>query len=363
MPVGFIKSHECYLKLIPKEWGLADSDKQEIWVFSITTNGVVFGCTPLGEYHNKFPFDILVDEVDGYSIAPKSMVERVKPLNDVMTWLINTHFYNVRAALNNQWLVDPSMVVMKDVENPNPGKIIRLKPEAYGKDVRQMIQQLAVADVTKGHISADLGVIIDFIARMSGTNDNIMGMINQGGRKTATEVRTSSSFGINRLKTMCEWHSTVGFGPFTQKLVQQSQQHYDTAKKLRLVGDLAQFDPNGAFANVDPQSIAGFYDYEPVDGTLPIDRFAQANLWQMIMTNMEKMPAVMMQYDVAKIFAWVAQLAGIKNISQFKITDPAVLQTQLQAGNVVPLNTAMGETKLPMPQLRGVGGGAAGRVS
>lgn len=337
VPVGFIKGHEIFVKLRPKEWQLGPDDKDEIWVFNRAANGVIFGAMALGELHGKFPFDILVDEVDGYTIFPSSSLERIKPLNDVLSWLINTHFYNVRQTLNNQFVVDPSMVVMKDVENPEPGKIIRLKPAAYGKDVRTAVTQLTTMDITRTHIG-DAQMVQGFIERLTGANDSMMGMSEPGGRKTATEVRTSTSFGVNRLKTQCEWFSATGFSPLVQKLVQRTQQKYSMEKQFRIVGDLAQFSPQ--FALIRPEDITGFYDYEPVDGTLPVDRFAQANLWQMLMSQLPQYPSIMMQYDIAKIFAWVANLAGVKNLTQFRITDPAVLQQQLQAGNVVPISQA-----------------------
>jgi hypothetical protein len=42
---------------------------------------------------------------------------------------------------------------------------------------------------------------------------------------------------------------------------------------------------------------------------------------------------------VSKIFAWVAQLAGLKNINQFRIEvqPDAQLAAQAQQGNVVPI--------------------------
>jgi len=224
------------------------------------------------------------------------------------------------------------------VENRGPGKIIRLKPHAYGKDVRTLLTQLQTVDVTKQHIASDMNVILEFFQRMLGTNDTMMGMMEQGGRKTATEVRSSTGFGINRLKTTCEWHSAVGFSPMTQKLVQRTQQHYSREKMFRLVGDQASFAPQ--FGLVSPDSIVGFYDYEPVDGTMPVDRFAQANLWQMIMGQMMNYPQIMATYDVAKIFAWVSHLAGIKNMQQFRLVPDAQALQQQQAGNVVPIGTA-----------------------
>ena len=343
VPVGFIKAHEVYLKMIPSTWELGEGTRQEIFVFTVSTNGVLFGCVPLGELSGKFPFDILLDEVDGYTLFPKSTLERVRPMQDVITWLINTHFYNVRQALNNLFVIDPQMVVAKDLENPEPGGYIRLKPEMYGKDVRTALMQLKTSDVTQSHLS-DIITMLGFGERITGVNDSIMGLLNRGSdRKTATEVRTSTGFGVNRLKTQTEWHSIIGFSPMTQKLVQRTQSNYTGAREFRMVGDLSLLAP--AFQNVTPADIAGFYDYEPVDGTLPIDRFAQANLWKELLAQVGTNPAVAMQYDIARIFAWVANLAGIKNMAQFRLQPPEMIQQQLQAGNIVPLSSAMRETK------------------
>ena len=342
LPQGFVKGHEIYLKLIPKEWKLGEGDRQEIWVFNLSASGIIFGAGPLGEYFGKFPFDILVDEVDGYTLFPKSTLERVKPLNDIMTWLINSHFYNVRASLNNMLVVDPSMVVMKDVENPEPGKHIRAKPSAYGRDVRTYLQQLQVGDVTRSHVQ-DLNLVMELVQRMVPANDSTMGLQqSQGNRTTATQSRIATNFSVSRLKTQCEWWSAGGWGPYTQKLIQRTQQHYDAPTQMRLVGDIAQFSTQ--FLEVTPELISGFYDFEPVDGTLPVDRFAQANLWQQIMLQMEKHPQIMMTYDIAKIFAWVAKLAGIKNMAQFRLTEDQKILQQLKAGNVIPIDQAQKET-------------------
>ena len=337
IPLGFVKSYEIYIKLVPSDWRLGTSDRQEVWVFNLTSNGVLFGAQGLGELHGQFPFDILTDEIDGYTVFPRSGSERVTPLNDVITWLVNTHFYNVRQTLNNQFIVDPSMVVMKDVEAPGPGKIIRLKPQAFGRDIRTVITQLQNQDVTRTHM-ADIPAVVSFIQQILGVNDNIMGAVNSGGRKTATEVRTSTTMGINRLKTQCEWFSEIGFKPYTQKMVQRTQELYSGDMKMRLVGDLGMMAPG--VLQVTPDMIAGFFDYIPVDGTMPIDRFAQANLWKELFAQAATIPQIAAGYDLGKIFAWIASLGGLKNLSQFRlqVQPDDQLQRQAQAGNVVPLS-------------------------
>lgn len=334
--------HEFHWEIIPSALGLGNSSRPEKWVFSIANETTVISAQPLGLRHNKYPFDILPFEVDMYSLFSRGMLEILDPMNQTMEWLLNSHFFNVRSALNNQFLVDPSQVVMKDLEDPEPGKLIRLKPAAYGKDVRSMIQQFQVQDITRSNLN-DTDVIGQLAQRLVGVTDNVMGMMNNGGRRTATEVRTSSTFGINRLKTNCEWFSSMGFGPLSAKLVMSTQQLYDMQRKYRIVGDMAQWGEK--YLNVNPSDIQGFFDFVPVDGTMPIDRFAQANLWQQMLGSISKIPQIMMSYDIPKIFGFVAQLSGIKNINQFRVqvVPDGQLQNQATAGNVVPMRTNMNE--------------------
>lgn len=248
-----------------------------------------------------------------------------------------THFYNVRASLNNQFIIDPTKIVMKDVEKGGPGFVFRMRPEAFGQDIDKMFKQVNVNDVTQLHMN-DLNSMFGIGERIFGINDQMLGMLSAGGRKTATEVRTATGFGVNRLKTISEYISATAFAPHAQKLVMNSQQYYDLNLKLKIVGDLALMSGQ-KFLQVTPEEIVGSFDFVPVDGTLPVDRFAQVTMWKDLLGQIAQVPQVMMQYDLGKIFAWVAQLAGIKNINQFKIQvqPDAALAQQAQAGNVIPL--------------------------
>jgi hypothetical protein len=339
---AMIEAFEVYIDLIPSEWKLSDSDYPEKWVFTLTSDRrTLLGVTPLGYAHGQFPFDILPGEVEGYGSWMRGLPQTMAPIQDTMDWLVNTHFFNVRAAMNNLFVADPTRVVMKDIEHAEAGGIIRLKAEAYGSDVRTALTQLPIQDITRGHMT-DVQAMLGVGERISGINDQIMGVLNTGGRKTATEVRTSTGFGVNRQKTVTEYMSAVGFTPHSQRLVQCSQQYYSTQLKLRIVGDIATQD-GGRFAMVSPEDIAGFYDFVPVDGTLPVDRMAQANLWTQVMQAMRQFPEVGMRFDFSKIFGWIALLGGVRNLNQFKrppqtqvMPDEALAQ-QAQRGNLVPI--------------------------
>ena len=336
--IGMKEGYEMKVDLIPYDWGLGESRTPEKWSFTVIDDRVIIEARPDGAYHGQFGYIVLPHEVDGYSLDYRGMLEILKPLNDTMSWLFNTHFFNVRASLNNQFIFDPMRVVVKDLTRPGAGKLIRLKEAAYGTDVRSAITQLPVQDVTSNHLK-DTQIVGDLIQRASGVADNIMGMVNPGGRKTATEIRTSSSFGVNRLKTMAEYWSACGWAPMSQIFVQNTQQYYDGEEKFKIAGDLLEEDQRIV---VTPDQISGFYDFVPVDGTMPVDRYAQANLWKEILMGMVKVPALAQGYDVPGIFSWMAQLAGLKNIKQFRVNvvPDEQLAQQRQAGNVVPMSAA-----------------------
>lgn len=351
--VGFVPIHEVYVKLRPSEWKLGDSSKREIWVFTIANEEVIVSAQPLALLHGKYPFSVLEAEIEGYNLFKRSYLETIKPLADTLTWLVNTHFYNIRKTLNGEFIVDPSKLYMKDIDDPNPGRLVRLKPTAYGVDVRTVLSQLQSVDVTGQHIR-DAQLVAEMIQRVGGVTDNVMGMVNSAGRKTATEVRTSSSFSVNRLKTTCEYFSAMGFSPMSMMALQTSQQMYDMNRGLKIVGSMARWGTD-RYLQVSPELIQGFYDFVPVDGTMPIDRFAQANMWGTLLGQVRNFPQIMQQYDMAKIFAFVAQLAGIKNIEQFRvnIVPDGSMAGQVQAGNVIPLKGAPGTPSAGTPAVGG----------
>lgn len=316
MAVGQVGAVELCIEIIPRDWELGSSSFPEKWVFTVAATRIIIEAQPYDSWHAKFPFDILESEIEAYGLFKPSMLERMDPLNDALSWLFNTHFFNIRQVLNGQSIVDPSRLQLKDFKTSDPGKLVRVRANAYGQDIRTMFYQIPTHDVTQAHLR-DTQLVMNMIQRLYGVTDNIMGMLDPGGRKTATEVRTSSAFGANRLKTQSEYFSALGFGPLSEKMLQNTQQRYDLERAFKIAGDMVGNNPT--FIEVTPEQIQGFYDFVPVDGSMPIDRFAQVNMWANLLTQMRNFPQVAEQYDIGAIFAWVAQLGGLKNINRFKI--------------------------------------------
>ena len=354
---GFYRLHKLHCYIQPNEWGLGDSKEHELWSFTLDdSHELLIEARPADMPGSFFPYGVIQYEPDAYSLVSRSMMDVVKNLQQVMDWLVNSHVHSVRRMLNGKLVVDPLAVNMQDVLNID-SPVIRRMASSQGQPWKNEVFQLQTQDPTQNHLR-DIDLINQFGQRATGTNDAVMGLQAPSSRRSATEFRGSMSLGTNRLKTNAEMMGFMGFSRLSTQLLQSTQANYDMEKQFRIVGDLAATAGPG-FLNVTPDGIQGFFDYVPVDGSLPIDRFAQANLWREMMGQVRQIPEIAMQYDLGRMFAWVAQLAGMRNIEQFRIQvqpDAQVLQQQ-QAGNVTPLpgrGNAMGDV-MPSP-LSGMGG-------
>lgn len=309
--------------LIPSEWGLADSDNVEKWIFSIANDCQIIQAEPLDADHDKHPVIVGEPYSTGYGFGNIAMLDLLGPMQDTLSWLINSHIYNVRAALNNQLLVNPQMVDMQDLKKPAPGRVIKLLPAAFGVDPKFAVSQLQVVDVTQGHVN-DMAVIQRIADTIPAINDNLRGIQDAGGRKTATEVRTSGEAGASRLAAHARLVSSQSIVPHADMMTLNIQQHMERPFFYGATGE----DP------ILPQDLQGHFYFPVHDGTLPMDRVGLMEIWKEILLAMFQQPVLGQRYDVDGIFQYVAELGGAKNISQFKLNvlppDAAV------PGNVIP---------------------------
>lgn len=338
---GFKNLWEIYARIVPSDWGLGQNEYPEVWVFTIANGKALVGANPAGWLHNRYPFDVITLEYDAYTLSSRGFNEIGSQVSSVMNWLVNSHMYNVDKAVNNEFLYDPSMLNQADFLDPKPGKRIRIKPAGYGRDIRTFIHQFNQYDMTRTNLQ-DLKLMEDIYQRVFGINEQMLGVLTQGGRKTATEIRSSSGFALNRLKVLSEFVGKQGFAPLSRKLLKNCMQMYSAEDIFMIVKDVNDKQPQ-AFS---VQDIVGEFDLSPVDGTLPIDRFAQVALYKEILMAAVQLPQIAGRYDVATMFAYIVKLSGIKNLESFQVMSPEQIAKEAQLGNLV-VNGGQGGTAEP----------------
>ena len=349
---GMVNIVVMYVKLVPSMYGLGQNRRQEIWRITVADKVTIIDARPAGWLHGMFPYVVQPFEFDAHTLSSRGVPVIGRALNDSMDWLLNSHMFNLKKAVNNEYIFDPSKISTRDFLDPAPGKRIRLLPAGYGRDIRTMVHQLPQVDYTRQNVS-DIAFFEGLFQRVFGATPQMMGGQQMGGRRSATEVRTQQAGGVSRLKVLCEFISATSFTPAFRMLLSGSRQMYTEEMMLRIAGD-AQASRMQSL-KVSPSELSGEFDFIPVDGTLPIDRFATASLYQQLLMGAGQLPQVVGRYDIAGIFAWIAKLSGIRNLDTFEITpeNENKIAQEVQRGNLVNANEVMNG------RLRGTSGGTA----
>jgi hypothetical protein len=107
----------------------------------------------------------------------------------------------VRKTLNNELVVDPSMIEEADLLDPRPGKLLRLTRAAQNSGlIDKAVFPLPVVDVTAAH-SIDSKNVREIGEEVTGASRLLMGLSNTG-RRAATEVQSQTQLSSGRMKML-----------------------------------------------------------------------------------------------------------------------------------------------------------------
>lgn len=334
-----------YVNLIPKDWGLSTSEYPEKWMFCVAGDAVVVEARQLGLIHNMYPIVTNCPDFDGHSVSPISRLEIIQGLQETLDWLFTSHIANVRKAINDMLIVDPSLINMNDLKHPGPGRLVRLRKHAWGRGVDQAVKQLAVSDVTKQHIG-DSSYVIDLIQRVTSATDSLQGLMRTGGeRVTAQEYSGVRGGALSRLAKSAMITSMQVMRDLGYMFASHTQQFMSEEVYIRTVGDWERefIDEYGIELppaennriRIRPNDILADYDVITTDGSVmnPDD----ANTWVNLFSVLSKNEALMQRFDMARVFKHIARKMGAKNVDKFEVrTAPdASVSKEAQAGNVV----------------------------
>lgn len=341
---SYVEIFQGSVEIIPAELGLGESQLPTKFIFSIANRGQIIQAEPLALDHGMHPVAVNEPYSMGYSFGQLGMSDYLGPMQDHMSWLVNSHMDNVRTALNNMFVFDPSRIEFQDLKTPGAGKLIRAKKAAYGQDIREAIHQFQVQDVTQNHIR-DFQLFMKIGDSLSSITDNLRGMQDSGGRKTATEVRTSGEAAASRLAALARYISAQALTDLTEQMCMNNQQNLSDEFYIQVVGIDGMRNP----IKIGPEMLTGDFHYPIHDGTLPLDRVAMLDVWKEIFIGVSQSPALSSRFNLVEIFKYVAELGGARNIEKFELQvgSPEAIAQQVQAGNAVPIGGEAGTSPTP----------------
>lgn len=338
-----------YINIIPKDWGLGDYEEPEKWLFAIAADKYIIQAQPLDLDHNMFPVAVCAPTFDGYSSAPLSRLELLAGMQDLLDWLLNSHVANVRKTINDMIIYDPYMLNTADLTDPKPGKLVRARRAAWGKDIRGSIQQLQINDVTRQNIG-DAQLTMNLMNQISGSDDAMMGTLRQGGpeRLSAAEFSGTQHQALGRLQSIAmivaqQLMQDVGymFAMHTQQMMQEDVW-------ISTVGAwqdqlLAHYGPQiqNDRMRVTPQDLNIDFDI----AVNPEGQGQATQFWVQMFDTIAKTPELYQLIDVGRVFRFVASQLGAKNVDNFLRAPIQPLgaptegvMAQAQAGNMLPID-------------------------
>jgi hypothetical protein len=325
---------EVQVKIVPNDFELEDGKPlgpekypviYNIW---IVNDQRVVKCEPLGYVHGLFTYDVGEINPDMHNLVNEGLAGIIDQLQNVITWLINSHITSVRKNIDNKLIVDPAGVEMSDLKERRP--VIRLKQEASRTGVDRWIKQLAVSDVTQNHIT-DANALQAIVQIVTGINDNALGQFHTG-RRSATEARSVNSATAARLKMVATLLWKGALEPMGRKMLSNLRDGLSVEAYIKILGE--ESDPNTyvQFAKVTKDDLIGDYDFEVFDGTIPSERYAQAETLQELLLGVLSSPdaLALLGYDPRKLADEVLELKGIRNPRRFKLDEVRMAEMQQQ---------------------------------
>lgn len=328
------------IEIIPAELGLGTDTTPQKFVFTWLNRAQIVQAERLDLDHDMHPVCVSEPFTMGYGFGQPGLIDYIGPMQDLMSWFINSHVDNVRTVLNNMLVVDPSRIEMQDLKEPGAGKLIRLKRAAYGTDVNAAVKQLEVSDVTGSHVT-DFSMLLKLSDMLGSVSDNLRGQQADGGRKTATEVRSAMDAGTSRLASLAKRISCQGFVDMTEMMSMNTQQLISDEFYLDVVGKQAAGEEA---MRITPEMLCGDFNYPIHDGTMPMDKVAMVDVWKEILMGIMQDPTQQLQrqFNIVNIFKYVAELGGARNIDDFVNEQQPMPQVNMTA---MPDEQAAAEAK------------------
>lgn len=263
-------------KIIPKEFGLSDVTRPEIWFFSVVDQGsgghLIIRAHPSVHGHGKFGYSVSQPDRDAHAPFVPGMGQQLIGLQDTANWLVNSHIVNARKIINDQIIYNDDLIDPIDMANPGPAKHIRLTRR--GKRLQEMGQmrisdmygQFNVLDITKSHLDT-MQFLFPQAQRMAATPDSIQGMP-LPSKRTLGEVEQVTQSATLRLGQDALMFDRQLIGPTVDRMLKNRQQYTSMQTVVRLAGRLLMQMEKATGKKLDlleisPGDLAGSYDYIP----------------------------------------------------------------------------------------------------
>lgn len=304
--------------------------------------------------HGKLPRVIVDGDMDFHKTFNSGMYDLMMPMQRFQDWLLRARVENVQSVITNRVVVDPLRINMMDLMDPNPAKFIRTMP---GADPNGAINPITVQDATKGFWQ-DLDMAGQLMQRLTAASDTAQG-VQTATERSATEIARLTALGQQRQGMQARLISATSWRPLAQLLLENEQYFGIQGGSIQLPremqGRVMGMDKEGWY-QWRHSDILGEYDYQVVDGTLPMDpRENSQSLIRAIKTLTDTGTAA--DWNMNKFIESFLQSEGFEDLDNWRLNaDEKAKQmadiAKMQQANQPQLGASQGGNMIPNEDVR-----------
>jgi len=353
------------IKINPKKYGLdSGMDFMVDAVVQIVNDSRIISVDFPNAMHCGWVYDYGMFSPDDMAGLSDSLASAVDPMQELVSFLINSRAMAVKRGLQDKLVVDMQAVQMDTLEHESAYIGVHKTLGRFGVDT--YVRQLNFSDKTAAHFS-DANTVVGMIQTTTGVNENMQGQYS-GGRRSSYESRATNAGSTGRLKMTAATLWEMWLGPLAEKMLLNLRQELRKETFEKVLGnqvkegledvpvDLETGEPieGGSlwemFHPSDPTELVGNEDVFVYNSTTEVDRIYLAQALQELLLGIATDPqvATMMNVNFKKLLDYILVLKGVDDPAQFsldygiKSNDPDAVR-QLQLVQSLQAQTSPGE--------------------
>ena len=268
---GNVECWELWVRLVPADYEIHDGQEPVIFQFLLGAGDVLLSVSESTYAHGMFPYSVGEGRPGAHTQFSPGWVGVLKGLQDHVDWLKNRHQEALSRTIGNIFVIDPSAVDVTDFTNPDKeGLLITLKPEAYGKRLGDVFQQVPIKDLTE-RFHEEAMSFVRFAESVTAANSSMQGSLAEDAA-SATQYASTQQMAAGRMTSVARLLSSQALVPQTQQFVSNFQQFLTEPQVVRFSSDRVDLPPElqGARSlTLSRDVIQGQFDFIAHDGTLP----------------------------------------------------------------------------------------------
>jgi hypothetical protein len=309
---------DFYIDVIPADYDLSKETEPEVWHIVCAGYDQILIAEKANIPEGKYPYQTMAPDGDGFDLEPLSRLDITKDMQAIYNWLFNSRRYAVSRELDGDYLVDPSKVNMKDIEEAKqsrrPSNVIRLTEAAYGMPgaTKDGLTRITSSNDTKNYAS-DQQQIFESIKIVTGAVDPISGIAeNPSSRRTAEEIASVRQAAGDRVQNMAGKIHDSAMAPLGRKTFKYTEALLDHDIMVRLTEDR-----QAPQELVTPEDILVDYDVIVGDGYLSLDYTQLAASWDKFVGMLFTNPTLMAGFNLMAVMRRWLEVNGIRDADQY----------------------------------------------